>query len=97
MKKGDTVLYYHSGEDKQLVGLARVQKEAYPDPTAKEGDWSCVDLAAVKPLAKPVTLATVKADSTLKDIALVRNSRLSVQPLSKAHFDYLLKLAGTKG
>jgi predicted RNA-binding protein with PUA-like domain len=78
-----------------LVGLARVQKEAYPDPTAKEGDWSCIDLAAGKPLAKLVTLAAVKAEASLKDIALVRNSRLSVQPLSKAHFDYLMKMAGT--
>src|SRR5512134_2802500 len=61
MRKGDLVFYYHSGEEKQAVGLARVEKEAYPDPTATEGDWSAVDLSPVKPLRKPVTLATIKA------------------------------------
>src|SRR5262245_60836891 len=81
MKKGDLVCYYHTGEEKQAVGLARVDKEAYADPTADEGDWSCVDLVPVKPLAKAVALAAIKADAVLKEIPLVKNSRLSVSPL----------------
>jgi len=93
MKKGDQVLYYHSGEDRQVVGLASVVREAYPDPTAKEGDWSTVDLAAVKTLPQPVDLAVIKGDKALQDVALVRQSRLSVMPLTKAHFDRILKLA----
>ena len=96
MKKGDLVLFYHSVSDKQAVGLARVDKEAYADPTAKEGDWSCVDLAPGKPLAKPVTLDQIKADKTLADMPLLKNSRLSVQPVSQAQFDRVLSLAGTK-
>jgi len=93
MKVGDQVLFYHSGETKDIVGIAKVVKAAYPDPTAKEGDWVCVDLAAVKPLPNPVILATVKADKALKDMVLVNNSRLSVQPVTKAQFDHVLKLA----
>ena len=76
MKKGDLVFFYHSGEDKSVVGLARVAKEFYPDPTAEEGDWSCVDLVPVKALAKPVTLAQIKADKILKEMMLVKQSRL---------------------
>jgi len=94
MKPGDVVLFYHSGETKDIVGLAKVVKAAYADPTADEGDWVCVDLAPVKPLAKPVTLATVKADKALKDMVLVNNSRLSVQPVTEAQFQHLMKLAG---
>lgn len=96
MKKGDVVCFYHSVTDKQVVGLARVDKEAYADPTATEGDWSCVDLAPVKPLAQPVSLDTIKADKTLNEMALVRNSRLSVTPVSEGQFAQLLKLADTK-
>ena len=95
MKLGDQVLFYHSGETKDIVGIARVVKAAYSDPTAKEGDWVCVDLAAVKPLLKTVNLATVKADKALKDMVLVNNSRLSVQPVTAAEFDRVMKLAGT--
>jgi predicted RNA-binding protein with PUA-like domain len=95
MKAGDLVLYYHTGEEKQVVGLARVIKEAYPDPTAKEGDWFCVDLEPLKPLESPVELKTIKADDSLKDIALVRNGRLSVQPLPKPQFQHILKLGKT--
>jgi predicted RNA-binding protein with PUA-like domain len=95
MKKGDPVLYYHSVSEKQVVGLARVAKEAYPDPTAKEGDWSCVDLVPVKSLHRPVELAAIKSDKVLKNIALVRQGRLSVMPLSKTEFDRLLQLAQT--
>ena len=94
MKKGDPVFFYHSVSEKQIVGLARVAREAYPDPTAKEGDWVAVDLVPVKTLARPVPLEAIKNDSAVKDIALVKNSRLSVSPLSKAHFDRLLAMAG---
>lgn len=96
MKPGDAVLFYHSGEGKEVVGLAKVVKAAYPDPTAMEGDWSCVDLAPVKALAKPVNLATIKTDKTLKEMALVRQSRLSVVPLDENQFNRVLELAATK-
>ena len=91
MQKGDKVLFYHSGDEKAVVGIARVTRTAYPDPTAKEGDWSAVDLAAVKPLARPVTLREIKGNSRLKEIALVRQSRLSVMPLRQAEFREILK------
>src|SRR5678815_3328597 len=86
MKEGDLVFYYHSVTDKQVVGMARVAKEAYPDPTAKEGDWSCVDLVPVKPLASPISLETIKSDKGLADMPLVRQGRLSVQPVTKTQF-----------
>ena len=92
MKKDDLVLYYHSVSDKQVVGIARVAKEAYPDPTADEGDWSCVDLVPVKPLDSPVSLETIKSDQALADMLLVRQGRLSVQPVTKAQFQRVLKL-----
>jgi predicted RNA-binding protein with PUA-like domain len=92
MKKGALVFFYHSVSEKQIVGLARVAREAYPDPTAQEGDWVCVDLVPVKALARPVTLEAIKNDGIVKDIALVKNSRLSVTPLSKPHFDRLMEL-----
>ena len=95
MKAGDLVLYYHSVSDKQVVGVARVAKEAYTDPTAKEGDWSCVDLVPVKPLASPVDLETIKSDKTLADMPLVRQGRLSVQPVTKPQFQRILKLSKT--
>mgnify|MGYP001556217016 FL=1 len=94
MKKGDAVFFYHSVSDKQVVGLARVAKEFYPDATAEAGDWSCVDLAPVKPLKHPVTLETIKADAVLKTMPLVKQSRLSVTPLTQAQAERLLKLAG---
>lgn len=96
MKKGDLVFFYHSVSEKQIVGLARVDREAYPDVTAEEGDWSCVDLVPVKPLKKPVTLEQIKADKLLKQIPLVKQSRLSVTPLSPPEFEQLLKLSETK-
>ena len=95
MKKGDAVLFYHSGEGKEVVGIARVGKEAYPDPTATEGDWSGVDLVPMKPLKKPVALGVIKADNALKDILLIRNSRLSVMPLTQAQFNRILELGET--
>jgi predicted RNA-binding protein with PUA-like domain len=93
MKSGDLVFFYHSGEEKSVVGLARVVKEFYPDPTAKEGEWSCVDLAAEKALPEPVTLAQIKADQILKEMVLARQSRLSVSPLTETQFKRLLNLA----
>jgi predicted RNA-binding protein with PUA-like domain len=96
MKKNDAVFFYHSGEQKSVVGLARVEKEFYPDATAKEGDWSCVDLAAEKELSKPVSLAQIKADKILREMVLAKQSRLSVSPLTKTQFERLLQLAETK-
>jgi len=96
MKQGDLVLFYHSGESKAIVGIAKVLREAYPDASAKEGDWVAVDLAPVKPLAKEVTLAAVKADASLADMAIVKKSRLSVSRVTPAEFARVLKLAGTK-
>ncbi len=96
MKKGEFVLFYHSVSDKQVVGIAKVDKEFYPDPTAEEGDWSVVDLVPHKPLKTFVTLEQIKADALLKDMPLVRQSRLSVTPLTGAQFQRLLELAGTK-
>src|ERR1041384_7425383 len=80
MKRGDLVLFYHSVSDKQIVGVARVEKEAYADPTAKEGYWSCVDLVPVKALNQRVSLEVLKQDKTLKDLPLLKQSRLSVTP-----------------
>ncbi len=96
MKKGDVVFFYHSVTDKAVVGVAKVVKEFYPDATAEEGDWSCVDLAPLKALAQPVTLETIKADKVLKDLPLVKQSRLSVTPLTEAQAQRLLELAGTR-
>jgi predicted RNA-binding protein with PUA-like domain len=96
MKKGDLVCFYHSVSEKQIVGLARVAKESYPDPTATEGDWSCVDLEPVKPLKSPVTLETLKSDPVLKAMKLLKQSRLSVSPLTSAEFARALELSGTK-
>jgi predicted RNA-binding protein with PUA-like domain len=92
MKTGDLVLFYHSGEEKHVVGIGKVNKEAYPDPTAEEGDWVCVDLKAEQSLKKPISLAEIKKDSKLKDIALVRQSRLSVMPLKAAEYERILEL-----
>ena len=95
MKKGDLVFFYHSVEEKSVVGLARVEKEAYPDPTAKEGDWSAVDMVPVKALAKPITLAQIKADKILRDMPLVRIGRLSVSPVTSGQFSRLAALSET--
>ena len=94
MSKGDEVLFYHSGEDKAIVGIAKVARTAYRDTTAKEGDWSAVDLVPVKKLPKPVTLREIKAKSALKNIALVRQSRLSVMPLAELAFRLIIKMSG---
>ena len=94
MKKDDWVLFYHSGDAKEVVGIAKVAREAYPDATGDEGDWVCVDIAPIKPLKAPVTLQTIKGDKRLADVALVRQSRLSVMPLEKAEYDRILELGG---
>ncbi|MEX2236816.1 MAG: EVE domain-containing protein [Dehalococcoidia bacterium] len=94
MKKGDEVFYYHSNTGKDIVGIAEVVKEAYPDDTDSSGRSLMVDLAAVKPFPKSVTLADIKADSRFNDISLVRNSRLSVQPVPEEAWKQICKLGG---
>lgn len=94
MKRGDLVLYYHSVSEKQVVGIATVDREAYADPTAEDGDWSCVDLKPLKPLRSPVTLEQLKADPATNKMAFIRQSRLSVSPLTEAEYHRVLVLAG---
>lgn len=96
MKKGDTVLVYHSGDEKAVVGIAKVTRAAYPDPGADDPRWLAVDLAPVKPLAERVSLAVIKRDAKLAGIALVRQSRLSVMPLDAAAYERLLAHAERK-
>jgi predicted RNA-binding protein with PUA-like domain len=95
MKQGDLVLFYHSVSEKQVVGVAKVAKEAYPDPTATEGDWSSVDLAPVKALKVPVHLDQIRSDRVLKHMPLVKQSRLSVMPVTEGQFERLLERAET--
>ncbi len=95
MRRGDLVLFYHSVTGKEVVGIARVAKEAYADPTATEGDWSCVDLVPVKALKTPVSLATIKACQALENVALLRNSRISVVPLTAVEYEQLSQLGAT--
>ena len=92
MHVGDEVLFYHSVTDKAVVGIAKVVRAAYPDPTAKEGDWSAVDLAPIKRLRNPVTLDQIKTKRSLKNISLVRQSRLSVHALAAAEFREIVRL-----
>src|SRR6184192_73976 len=92
MRVGDEVLFYHSGEEKAVVGIAKVMRTAYPDPTAKEGDWSTLDLAPIKPLRRPVALRDIKSNLQLKRIPLVRQSRLSVMPLDEPAFREIVKM-----
>jgi predicted RNA-binding protein with PUA-like domain len=92
MRKGDEVLFYHSGEEKAVVGIAKVTRTAYRDPTAKEDDWSTVDLVPVKPLRRSVTLREIKSNPRLKKIPLVRQSRLSVMPLVQGEFLDIVKM-----
>jgi predicted RNA-binding protein with PUA-like domain len=93
MRIGDEVLFYHSGEEKAVVGIAKVMRTAYPDPTAKEGDWSTVDLAPIKSLRWPVALREIKGNPRLKGIPLVRLSRLSVMPLAESEFREIVKMS----
>jgi len=93
MKVGDRVLFYHSGEEKAVVGIAQVAKAGYPDPTADEGAWVAVDLKPVKPLRAPVPLTTIKAAPELAEMLLVRQSRLSVMPVTKEEFEAIVALS----
>lgn len=95
MKKGDLVLFYHSNEGKEVVGMAKVVKEFYQDPTTDDERWVVVDLAPVETFKHPVTLETIKADPLLQDIALVRQGRLSVMPLKRAEFDRIVELGNS--
>jgi predicted RNA-binding protein with PUA-like domain len=95
MKKGDRAFFYHSGEDKAVVGIVEVARESYPDPTAKKDEpWVVVDVKAVDPAKQPVTLAAIKADAKLHDMVLVRNSRLSVQPVTADEWKIVCKMGG---
>jgi predicted RNA-binding protein with PUA-like domain len=96
MKHGDRVLFYHSVSEKQVVGVAQVEREAYPDPTATEGDWSVVDLTPLRTLRTPVSLDSIKADVVLKEMPLIRQTRLSVTPVTAAQFQRILELANTR-
>jgi predicted RNA-binding protein with PUA-like domain len=93
MRKGDRAFYYHSVVGKAVMGEAEVIREAYPDPTAKEGDWVCVDVKPIRPLPRPVELDAIKAVAALKNMVLLRNSRLSVQPVTAAEYQAVLALA----
>ncbi|MDB5148975.1 MAG: hypothetical protein JWQ57_2995 [Mucilaginibacter sp.] len=92
MKEGDLVLFYHSNEGKEIVGIAKVVKEAYQDPTTDDTNWVVVDLSPVEALKTPVTLEQIKADPKLQDIGLVRQGRLSVMGVKREEFDYILAL-----
>jgi predicted RNA-binding protein with PUA-like domain len=94
MKSGDQVLYYHSVNGKAVVGIAVVSREAFPDPTATNGDWSAVEIQPVRPVKPPVTLDQIKADPALAQIPLLRQSRLSVMSLSQNEFEGVLGIAG---
>lgn len=96
MKKGDLVFFYHSNEGLEIVGIAKVVKEHYQDPTTDDANWVVVDLSPFKTLKKPVTLATIKADKKLQNIGLIKQSRLSVMPVKAEEFDYILELSETK-
>lgn len=96
MKKGDQVLYYHSNEGLDIVGIAKVVKEAYPDPTAEGDTWSAVDIKAFKKLKNPVSRDAIKADKRLANMALVRLGRLSVQPVTEEEWAIVMKMAGEK-
>lgn len=95
MKKGDLVLFYHSNEGLEVVGVAKVSKEHYPDPTAEDDTWSVVNLKPVKKLKNPVTLATIKSEPRLAQIQLLRLNRLSVTALTANEFDVILQLGET--
>jgi predicted RNA-binding protein with PUA-like domain len=94
MKKGDLAFFYHTGDEKQVVGIVEVIREAYPDPTDKDGVFKAVDIKAVKPLKAPVTLAAVKADKRLKDMVLAKQPRLSVQPVTSEEWKIVSAMGG---
>jgi predicted RNA-binding protein with PUA-like domain len=96
MKKGDNLLFYHSVVGKEIVGIAEVTREAYPDPTTDDERWVVVDLKPIKPFKVPVTLEEIKTHKELSEIALIKQARLSVMPITKKEFQILLKLGKTK-
>ena len=96
IKVGDLAFFYHTGDERQIVGIAEVIREAYPDPTDEKGVFVAVDVKAVKPLPKPVTLAAVKAAPRLKEMALVKYGRLSVQPVTVAEWNLVCRMSGCK-
>jgi len=98
MKKGDLAFFYHSNIGKEVVGVVEVAREAYPDPSAEEGSsWVCVDMRAVAPMPKPVGLAAIKAEPALADVALIRQSRLSVMPIAPEHWEVIARMGGWAG
>ena len=96
MKQGDKVFFYHSVNEKQIVGIVEVAREYYPDHTDASGRFGMVDVSAVKPLNRPVTLTDIKAEPKLRDLALIRQSRLSVMPINKDEWQLICKMAETK-
>ena len=96
MKSGDLILFYHSNEGKSVVGVARVKREVYPDPTAPEEDWSVVDIEPVSPLKLPVSLDAIRSEPDLSEIALLKRSRLSVVPVTKEQFERIMSMAKTR-
>ena len=96
MTKGDLAFFYHSNVGKEIVGVVEVAREAYPDPTAEKGDWVAVDMKAVAPVPKPVSLSTIKAEPALADIPLIRQSRLSVMELNLDHWTLLCEMGEWK-
>jgi predicted RNA-binding protein with PUA-like domain len=96
MRKGDRAFFYHSNIGKEIVGVVEVAREAYPDPSAESGDWVCVDMKALRPMKRPVTLAELKADPDFADLALVRFSRLSVAPVTDEQWTRICALGGWK-
>jgi predicted RNA-binding protein with PUA-like domain len=94
MRVGDRAFFYHSNIGKEIVGIVEVVREAYPDPTDPTGRWVCVDMKALHPVPRPITLAAIKAEPLLAELALVRQSRLSVMPISAAHWALLCRMAG---
>jgi predicted RNA-binding protein with PUA-like domain len=97
MRKGERAFFYHSNVGKEIVGVVEVVREAYSDPTAEAGDWVCVDMRAVGPMPRPVSLAMLKADPRFADLALIRLSRLSVVPVTDAHWALISRLGGWTG
>jgi len=95
MKKGDRAFFYHSGEERRIAGIVEVMRESYPDPTDPTGKFVAVDVKAVEPLRKPVTLADIKAEKKLKDMALVKFSRLSVQPVTPEEWKIVCRMGGS--
>jgi predicted RNA-binding protein with PUA-like domain len=96
MKLGELGFFYHTGDEKRVVGIVKVVALAHPDSTDTEGKWSCVDVAAVAPMPEPVTLVAIKAEPKLKDMVLVRQARLSVQPVTDAEWELVCKMGGLK-